>query len=305
MPRYLLIDGNHLAARCKFTVGEMETSDGRPSGVIYGVLKGISFIHNELKVDFPNIIVCWDGGRSKARMELYPEYKGNRRKDESEADKKSWEAYYVQLECLHKHILPATGTRQVRVKGVEADDLIGILSHFFTQHVVNGQAIIYTGDHDMHQLATEDVKIYDPKKELLTLADIEEIWKLPIDLIPLYKAIVGDGSDNIKGVPKIGDVRARAIITSVERVLSGKQIDDPDPKSLKYLQSAIEHAELIKRNLTLMKIPKEWSSSLYDVDQAMDATIQMTAKSVEDRPKFIKHLREWELQSILERIGQW
>ncbi len=328
---YLLIDMNNLAARCHHAQNDLSTSNGTKTGAIYGALRGISWVRNTLKLPLYAVVLIWDGGHSTFRKKLLPTYKQGRKLNEpktpeQEADSK---AYRWQLGKL-REMLACTEVKQVRVPGVEADDLISIFAALLKQ---DGHAItVFSGDGDFHQIA-DIVTIFDPKKEILSEADILKKWKLlDISDIALKKAIWGDSSDNIKGVPGIGDKRASICSVFlaakdgkvvkkeheaeggdarlVDKVLTGtfcehtptKLCDEckklPNPKTMSF-------KSVVERNLLLMELPRSWDTRLISGEQAESALVQFLQVNQGDFQQFISQLKELEMDSILETLGRW
>ena len=284
----LLVDGNHLASRCRFSkVAQLATSDGRPSGIIYGFLQGLNYAAKMLKVAPENVIVVWDGGRSQSRMNLYPEYK--RRKELTQEKKDELSVYYSQIDSL-REVLPGLGVRDVRVLGTEADDVISILSNFDSRPVT-----VFSGDKDFHQLVSDRVSIFDPKKDLVTKKDILEKWgvKRATDIL-LLRALVGDTSDNIPGVPSIGEKRARMIVN--------RNGDDKVSTVEKYTKVCEENLEIIGRNLELMRLPKSSEEAGFSDEQKESLLEQVTKRGRRDTLAFVRFCQKWELKELLERF---
>jgi DNA polymerase-1 len=295
--RYLLVDGNHLAGRCRATMSGLSTSKGIPSGVIFGVLQGLKYARDALRIDWRQQIICWDGGRCQRRLDLYPEYKGNRNLDLSPEEIKGRSDYYHQLDALYSAIA-YLGARQIKVTGMEADDAIGILVGKILRSK-DKAAVIYSGDYDLHQLAYDRVSIFHPKKdgkkELLIQEDIEKHWGIPFDDIVKFKALVGDSSDNIKGVTGIGPVKAKRYINGLDE--TGK------------IASRIDNAkEIVARNVFLMRIPLQWESHVryYGKEQEEQFEEQLLhSGTLTNKAGFIDFCTQWELKDILEKINSW
>lgn len=298
--RRILIDGNHLTGRCRATLSEMTTSRNKRSGVIYGFLRGLHFLHTEHNIDYPEMTVCWDKGRSKKRMELYPEYKGNRVPAETTPEQELEFHEYVHQIGAIQEALEYVGCRQTQAQNVEADDLVGIFSRLYADQGDN--VLIYSGDHDMHQLVDERIKILDPKKGVLGREEILAKWKLSrIDQIPILKAVMGDSSDNIAGVPKLGEVRAMYYITYADWPL-----DDIPSTQRQWVLLARTNQAIIDRNLALMKIPRSWDESFYTEEQALEAMERLLfSGQAKDMVKFVEFLNAWELNSITENLSRW
>lgn len=301
----LLIDGNHLTGRCRATLGDMMTSKGELSGVVYGFIKGLFWVQSEVRVETDNTVICWDYGRSEVRMNLYPDYKGNRAAKTPEAELQ-YESYLHQLNSLNLG-LEHLGCKQVRVKGIEADDLIGIFSAFYRE-TMHENVVIYSGDHDMHQLVRSGsgawVRVFDAKKRYLDEETVLKNWDVPsIAHIPYYKALVGDNSDNIDGVDRIGDKTAVKILKYLLISADGQLTWSPtqDKSALKWIGEFNKNWGIIHRNVRLMKIPRSWEESLYSKEQALSALEQLSSRGRKpDDLQLMQFFKRWELNSLVE-----
>ena len=304
MERRLLIDGNHLAGRSWAVMQELMTSSGNHSGAVFGVLKGLSYARKEFGVDFKNMIVCWDTGRCARRMEILPDYKAGRRPENpTPEEEESRLAYITQLKAL-RYGVAVLGCRQSWEAGVEADDLIGILSRTFMGF--GCQAIIYSGDKDFHQLVTPLCLIHDPKKGILTESIILEHWGVDsLEKIIWYKSMVGD-SDNIDGIYGIGDVRAQNILRHLDLNDPWKLPPDVPEKQIKHYQKFLDNRTIVERNIELIRIPttapEAIQRSLYTSDQMINA-LERAQTCHRDDVELLKFLKMWELESQLNLTG--
>lgn len=307
--RLLLVDGNNLAARCFHAMPELASEEGR-TGAIYGFIKGLSWCRYQTKVPMHQTVVFWDGGRSEVRKKIYPDYKAGR-----SMEKEDREDYHRQIDVI-REILEASGCNQIYVPGTEADDLIAIFCAFLRKQ--GDSAVIYSADGDFHQLFCSTILIFDPKKEMLGQADIDAKWNCAREKIVLKKALVGDSSDNIKGVPKIGDKRASLVVAYLGIRYDKNSPSDPghsyrvcvekngwSEKDGKWIEHALEHKRLINRNIELMRLPQRWEESHYSDEQALDAMEQWLKKPKKNRRKFIELLGRYEMDSILENLANW
>ena len=310
--RLLLVDGNNLAARGFHAMSELATSKGEGTGAIYGFIKGMSWCRYQTKTPLFQTVVLWDGGHADYRKKIYKAYKQGRKLNE---DKEKRADYHRQLDAI-RWLLSYTGCKQVYVPGVEADDLISIFVGFLRKQ--GDSAVIYSGDGDFHQLYGQGVLIFDPKKEILGIPDIQKKWNVALNKIVLKKAIMGDASDNIKGVAKIGDKRAGLCCAYL-----GLRHDNPttvtprhcwrvitekngwSEKDGQWIELALSNKKVINRNIELMRLPLSWEESYYDDDQALDAMEQWLEKPKKNRRKFIELLGRYELDSILENLASW
>lgn len=200
----VLVDGHNLAMRCKFAPGmsKLTAKDGRPTGVILGFLRSLG----ALRKRFPEarIYVAWDGS-SQRRKALYPEYKAQRSpKEVTEFD---------QIGFL-RELLPQLGVWQVTNPVEEADDLIAAL----VRGELSGQHnVVYSNDKDFLALVTSTTLVLLPgagsRKEVLYTPElVQEVFGLPAERIPYFRALCGDESDNIPGVPRVPRKVLRALV---------------------------------------------------------------------------------------------
>ena len=158
-----------------------------------------------------NCMICWDSKHS-LRKEVYPEYKGNRKKRESKLTDDEWNLFNLEKQILRKEILPKCRfVNQVMKAGYEADDLIAKAIQPRCQN------IIVSNDSDLYQLLSDKVTIYLPRKhELFNYNDFFIKFGFEPYQYVNFKAMVGDSSDNLKGIPNVGVKRATAVIRNGE-----------------------------------------------------------------------------------------
>jgi DNA polymerase-1 len=213
----LLIDGSSYLYRAFHALPELTSSNGAQTGAVLGVLNMLHKILADMQPDL--IAVVMDAPGKTFRDELYSEYKANRPPMPGELRE--------QIEPLLAAI-EALGLPLLRIKGVEADDVIGTLA---TQAAASGiTTVISTGDKDMAQLVNDRITLLDtmprgPRAEPKAMdADgvVEKFQVRPEQIID-YLALVGDSSDNIPGVPKVGPKTAVALLAEfagVDEVLA-------------------------------------------------------------------------------------
>lgn len=303
--RILIVDANHLASRARHAHSALRTDDGHRSGVVYGFLQSLSYVRNTLKVDLNQVWAVWDGGRAKYRLDLYPDYK--RREPKPDDDPQEREDYLAQSEALRQG-LTHIGVRSVRVSGCEADDLIALMAQSF--HELGDEPIVFSGDNDLHQLI-DVAQIFDPKKDLMTAAEVLAKHQVgSADQILLLKALKGDPSDRITGVKGIGDVKALQVLPYALSYFYGGQDPTLPPDApnglVKAVRNVIENADVVRRNLSLMRLPRLWDDPPhYDSNQCSLFLGQLEQMSKIDRVKFVEFLREWELESVIEKLERW
>lgn len=307
--RYLLVDSGHLVGRCAAVAQQLMTTGGIPTGTVHAFLRGLSFVRNQQKVDYKQLVCCWDGGRSEYRKKLYPEYKSGRGPAEpTEDDIRRREEHYTQVGILRK-MLGHLGCKQVWVKGVEADDIIGILATLYVD--MGHDVIVYSGDYDFHQLVSPHVRILAPKDDTPKgERDIFFKWNVgSIEEILLTKAIIGDTSDAIKGVHGVGPKKCEQVLQYVKLVnkydVEFNSLVNSE-KERKILETCKASIDIIRRNLKLVTIPRTFEECPYSLEQQEEIMKQLLESSnFADRLQFLNALRELELNSILEQINLW
>jgi len=188
----VLIDGSSYLYRAFYALPGLTAPSGQPTGAIYGVL---TMLHKLIKEERPNLLgIVFDAPGKTFRHELFPEYKTNRASTP--------EDLVIQIEPLLTAI-ENLGLPLIRVKGVEADDVIGTLAKEAEQRGMN--ILIATGDKDFTQLVSDKITLLDTMKNKLTdRSAVIEKFGLPPEQIVDFLALSGDASDNIPGVPSVG-----------------------------------------------------------------------------------------------------
>jgi DNA polymerase I len=290
VPRLFLIDGPSLVYRAFFALPEsIATSTGVPTNAIFGFASMLVKIVTEYGV-CPTV-VAWDAGTS-GRTELFPEYKAQRR-SRPDLLKQQWPAMEPLVEAF--------GYRNVKVEGYEADDVIASLTARALAADPPVPVTIVTGDRDVFQLIDEgglvevmatargitDTKVYDHQAVL-------DRYGIPPALIPDFYGLKGDTSDNIPGVPGIGDKTASDLIQRygpLEEVLA----HIPDISGAKRKQNLREHAEDARVSKRLATVDR---AVVLDLDPAAEAAREP------DRSRLREVFREYELRDPLRRLEE-
>lgn len=202
---FLIIDGNNLAHRCKHVFSL--SNNGTDVSVTYGFIRVLSSLMNKFKPT--SVFVAWDGGIPEYRREAVPEYKANRHVDE---DPFAYEDFIRQMQELSDYALPIMGMVCARKVGVEADDLMYHAAKLSTDKEI----IIVSGDADMLQAINGNIRVYSPSREKLYDAKTFEEdygFEFSVGNYIDWRALQGDGSDNIPGVYGIGEKTATKLIT--------------------------------------------------------------------------------------------
>nr|WP_106780372.1 DNA polymerase I [Lysinibacillus timonensis] len=198
--KLLLLDGNSLAYRAFFALPLLTNDSGIHTNAVYGFTTMLQKILDEEKPT--KMLVAFDAGKTTFRHESYDEYKGGRQKTPPELSE--------QFPYLRK-LIDAYQIKRYELEMYEADDIIGTLASQAEKE--NMEVIVVSGDKDLTQLATENVTVYITKKgmtdiEQYTPAHIEEKYGLTPEQIIDMKGLMGDTSDNIPGVPGVGEKTA-------------------------------------------------------------------------------------------------
>ena len=210
--KIVLIDGHSILNRAFYGLPDLTNSEGLHTNAVYGFL---TILFNVLEEETPEYLtVAFDVHAPTFRHEMYAEYKGTR--------KPMAEELRQQVPVM-KEVLKAMGIKTIECAGLEADDLIGTLSARCEKEGM--EVSVISGDRDLLQLATDHVKIRIPKTrqgrtevEDYYAADVKERYQVtPSEFIDL-KALMGDSSDNIPGVPGIGEKTAAKIIVKYHSI---------------------------------------------------------------------------------------
>lgn len=199
---WLLIDSNYLCHRARWSMGDLAWQ-GRPTGVIYGFLSSI--LQLQKRFDTNNVAFCFDS-QSSLRKAIYPNYKAHRknRKPMKKQEEMFEKEFHKQIKLLRTSYLPEIGFNNIFLqKGYESDDLLAQIAKDI--HTIL-DVIIVTADKDLFQCITTNISVYNPHKHIrMTYQRFYQTYKiLPTEWI-LVKALAGCTTDNVKGLPNIGE----------------------------------------------------------------------------------------------------
>ena len=248
----LLVDGNNLAYRVFAAYPYLSTNNGKPVAVVYGVIKLLRAALK--KFDPTSVIIAWDGSPTSRRL-LYPEYKANRGLNRTPQEQEAYKSYRDQLIEVFA-ILRHMNVAQCQEPNSEADDIIAILAHD------PGNYIVLSEDKDMLQLVNSTVSVYRPIiDKFYTVNTFEELTGLTPKQFLYARVLQGDDSDNITGIPGIGEKTAFKLITEF------KDLDTlcrcAAIKSGAVMEKIVRLRHIIIRNKMLMDL-------LYAVDMVGD-----------------------------------
>ena len=238
--KLLLVDGSSYLYRAFHALPDLRSSDGRPTGAIYGVLNMLQKLIKSERPDYLSVV--FDTPVKTFRHDIFPEYKANRQKTP--------EDLIAQIEPLHQAIINL-GLPLIAVDGVEADDVIGTLA--MEAEKKNIKTLIATGDKDMAQLVTDNIHLIDTMKDIRMgpREVLEKFGILPERFID-YLTLAGDTSDNIPGVEKVGPktaIKWSNEYGSLEGVI--QNADQIKGKIGDNLNAALDHLDLFKTLVTI------------------------------------------------------
>jgi DNA polymerase-1 len=214
MASLFLIDGHNVLYRTFYGVPRLTAPDGTPTNAVLGVARIVLKILRQEKPDA--VAVVFDSREPTPRHHLYPEYKANRLKAPEELT--------AQIPLVDE-LIDALGVRRITVPGVEADDVIGTLSRAAEEGGMD--VVIVSSDKDLYQLVSGRVKVRDGLKEnTVGEEQVVEVFGVPPGKVAELLALSGDPSDNVPGVPGIGEKTAAELIRqfgSLDAVLAGTE----------------------------------------------------------------------------------
>lgn len=253
----LLIDGLSILNRAFYGLPDLTNAEGLHTGAVLGFLNILLRIIEEEQAT--HVAVAFDTSAPTFRHEMYEAYKGTR---------KEMPAELREQIPLMKEVLDAMGVARIECAGLEADDILGTLARRFEAD--GAEVRVLSGDRDLLQIATEKTVILLPHTkhgqttlERFDAAHVEEVWGVtPAQFIDL-KALMGDSSDNVPGVPKVGEKTAKELMASFQSIEGiYEHIEEITKKAVK--------ASLIE-NRALCDLSKDLVTIKTDADFDFDA----------------------------------
>ena len=236
----ILVDGSSYLYRAYHALPPLTNSNNQPTGAIKGVISMIK----RILIDHPDspLAVVFDAKGKTFRHDMYSEYKANR--------PPMPEDLVLQIEPIHR-IISLMGIKLIMISGVEADDVIGTLAEQARQKKLD--TVISTGDKDMTQLVCENVSVVNTMSgELLDEAGVKKKFGVDPDHITDYLALIGDKSDNVPGVDKVGPktaVKWLEAYTDIKGVI--KNAESIGGKVGENLRSSLDTLELAYELVTI------------------------------------------------------
>ena len=201
----MVIDGSSLLYRAFFALPPLQNALGVPTNAVYGFLTMLTKLYEEINPDY--IAVAFDKGKQTFRMDIYEDYKGTRQSAPDELRPQF---------SLIREVLESLGIIVIEEEGFEGDDIIGSLSKKWGCSDL--QVHIITGDRDNLQLVDEYTSVFLTKKGItdmlhVTMENMEELYGYGPQMVIEMKSLMGDSSDNIPGVPGVGEKTALKLLT--------------------------------------------------------------------------------------------
>ncbi|MDF2533313.1 MAG: polA, partial [Clostridia bacterium] len=282
--KLVIIDGNSLMHRAFYALPNLTNSKGLHTNVIYGFINMLYKIKEELKPDY--IGIAYDRKAPTLRHQEYAEYKAGRLKMAEEM---------VEQIPVLKEVIAAMNIKQIEIDGYEADDIIGTVSALCTQEEVS--ALIVTGDRDALQLINDYVHVLITKKGISEMIEFDreklmEVYQVTPEQVIDMKGLMGDASDNIPGVPGIGEKTALELIKQFETLENTLQNSSQVKKNKvrENLATYREQALLSKRLATIIR------------DVPIDIKLEDFQISDPDSSKLYHYFKDLEFKGLLNKL---
>ncbi len=300
MSGLVAIDGHHNLYRILHIPAFQELSIyGRATGGVFGALTVIQSVLMSLSAD--RCVVVWDSPVPGFRKERAPDYKANRlpKTEEERVKKEALTTLFRSQKAVLDQVLPLLGCRCIEMTGMEGDDLLYAVSQ-----VTREKTTLVSEDMDLAQLVTDRVKLFRPRKEEYVFPGnfVEVTGTRSTRDYVLKKALVGDVSDGIAGIPGVGDVRATALLDEVDGSDLGALRRHCAEHRSAPLRRVAERFDVVERNLELMDLSRApWSAErLQSV-----ATLVYDKPQTRDMPACRAFLERLRFDSLVSRFATW
>lgn len=285
MKRLAVIDGKSVFYRGYYAMPGLSLPDGTPTGGVFGFASIAIELIKKLEPDY--VAIAWDikGTSAGKRLEIYPEYKAGRTKPSDD--------FYVQLPIL-RELLEAFNWPLYELDQYEADDIMGTFAAEAKERGI--EACLITGDYDLLQLIDDNTGVYITRtgsSDLVRYDDaaFEAKYGIKVNQFVDYKALVGDSSDNIPGVPRIGPKAAQSLLTSygdLDTIYA--HVDEVKGAQQKYLNEGKQSAYMSKQLAAIytdVPVKIDWD----------EASIERTHVD-----KILEVLHKYEFSSLIKRL---
>ncbi|ACD30261.1 DNA polymerase I [Francisella tularensis] len=279
MKKIVLVDGSSYLFRAYHALPHLTNNQGEPTGAIIGVINMLKKL--PIMYDTEYVAVVFDAKGKSFRHQLYPQYKAHRKDIDDELR--------VQIQPLHQ-IIEKMGFAVIIEDGVEADDVIGTLAQKLQKQ--DYQIIISTGDKDMAQLVTDNIVLYDSMKNVTTdVAGVLEKYQISPHQMIDYLALMGDSSDNIPGIPKVGPKTAVKWLQdyqNIDGIIANQQ------------QIKGKVGENLRNNIDLLKLSYQLATIKCDLE--LDLTVEDLKCKAADKAYLIEAYTRYEFKSLLKDL---
>jgi len=279
----ILIDGSSFIYRAYFAIpGYLATTKGIPTKAVFGVTQMVLKILKEWNPEY--IIWFMDEKEPTFRHKLYENYKATRPKMPDELK--------IQIPYI-KDIISALGIPVLSSPGYEGDDLIASFIKNIVKNL-NLSAIIIAGDRDLYSLIDKNVSIYDPVREkFLDIDTFLKKYQFPPQIFPEFRALTGDPSDNIPGIPGIGEKTAKELLKRFKNLETLYQ-NIQKLSSSKLREKLIKYREQVLNNVALLTLNFDAPLPSYD--------LSYYKRKEPDYPTLRKIFKELEFRKFLSEI---
>ncbi|HYB21373.1 MAG TPA: DNA polymerase I, partial [Thermodesulfobacteriota bacterium] len=280
-PRLFLIDGSSYIYRAFFGLPHLSNSKGFPTNAVYGFTNMLLKVLREQEPEY--LAVAFDAPGPTFRHEVFVDYKANR---PSMPDNLRPQIPYI------KEIVAALRIAILEKESYEADDLIGSLSKKLEKEGID--TVIVSGDKDLMQLINHHVTMYDPMKDkIFRISDVKERFGVTPDKVVDVMGLSGDTSDNIPGVPGIGEKTASRLIEefgSIEELLKNVE----KVKNAKVRTSLAHHGEQARLSRELATL---------DTEAPVEWDLKSLKREMPDREKLQKIFKELEFSKLFKEFA--
>lgn len=283
----MLLDGNNLLMRAVFAAERVPLSaDGIPTAAL---LIFVNLLSRHIKEEDPShVVLCWDGGRSAFRLQMYPDYKANRGPSADHPDDRG---PFSQA----KEFLSLAGIHHVERTGWEADDLIACYWQNARREHPEAEVVILSGDKDMLQLldskTTQVRPVSQPPTDRWDAARVFSHYGLPAEDLSKIMALIGDTSDNVPGVRGLGPKKSLKILVEANfdlgDAMAGRSEEDKAMAHLSYLLIDLRSMSYARHGLVLAA-PPTFAPSSYESTLAIP---------------LLRYLERYLLESIRVRLA--
>ncbi len=282
MPKKLLtlVDGSYYLFRAYHAMPGLTNSQKEPTGAIYGVINMLRKLHKEEQPDY--FAVVFDAKGKSFRNDLYPEYKANRPPAPPDL--------VAQIEPLHE-IIRALGVPLLLIDNVEADDVIATLASRAAGAGL--QTLVSTGDKDLAQIVNDDIHLINTMNNTrFDRAGVIEKYGVPPERIVDYLALIGDTSDNVPGIPKVGPK------TAVKWLAEHGSLDEIVARASSFTGKV---GEYLREHLDQVPLSKELVTLKTDLELPVEP--QQLVITEQDKAALREHYKRWGFRSWLPDIN--